>query len=165
MIIKKPVDSYIIFFGSTKSPVPVHLEPTGDTLLISYFTEGCRSFIETTPISESYSQLIKNIPEAFVNGFIRPFPTDPGSNLKFLSMLEIWALIGFLIWVSIKHRKLEPEDRTIVFGLVVFALFLLLLIGWTTPVIGAIARYRFPAQLALVLAGLILFNPTKKTIT
>ena len=165
VIIKKPVDSYIIFFGSTKSPVPVHLEPTGDTLLISYFTEGCRSFIETTPISESYSQLIKNIPEAFVNGFIRPFPTDPGSNLKFLSMLEIWALIGFLIWVSIKHRKLEPEDRTIVFGLVVFALFLLLLIGWTTPVIGAIARYRFPAQLALVLAGLILFNPTKNTIT
>jgi hypothetical protein len=45
--------------------------------------------------------------------------------------------------------------------LLVFSLILTLLIGWTTPVIGAIIRYKVPVQLAMMLVTLILFNPKK----
>jgi hypothetical protein len=158
----KPVDAFIIEFGSTKQPIPVHLEPNTDTLLVSYYTAGCYSFIETTPIDNSFGQLMKNIPEALVNSVLRPFPTDPGSNLKYLSMVEIWVLILFLFFALFKHRKLQNDEKSVVFGLIIFSLVLFLLIGWTTPVIGAIARYRFPAQLALVIIGLILIKPHKK---
>lgn len=157
----KPVDSYIIEFGTTKKPVSIHLEPSNDTLIVTYFANGCLSFIETTPINDSFLQLMKNIPEALVNSFLRPFPSDPGSNLKFFSMLEVWLIITFLIFALIKHRKLENREKSVVFGLFIFALLLLLLIGWTTPVIGAITRYRFPAQLALIILGLIIIKPPK----
>jgi len=40
----------------------------------------------------------------------------------------------------------------------VFAVVLLLLIGWITPVLGAIVRYRIPAYFALLIAGLLLYK-------
>jgi hypothetical protein len=157
----KPVDAFIIEFGTTTEPLPIHLEPSTDTLIVTYFTQGCMSYIETTPINNSFTQLLKNIPEAFINSIIRPFPNDPGSNLKYLSFLEVWFLFGFLIFAIIRHRKLNNEERSLIIGLLIFAMLLFLIIGWTTPVIGAITRYRFPAQLALVIIGLILIKPPK----
>jgi hypothetical protein len=157
----KPVDAFIIEFGTKTKPQPIHLEPNSDKLIVTYFTQGCLSYIETTPINNSFSQLIKNTPEALTNSMIRPFPNDPGSNLKYLSFIEVWLLFGFLIIAIFKRRKLDKEARSLVIGLFIFALLLFLLIGWTTPVLGAIARYRFPAQLALVIIGLILIKPPK----
>lgn len=157
--ILEPVDSYIIHFGSTKSPIPIKLYPNGKKLRITYFTPGCKSFIETTPIDESFVQLMKNIPEALTNSYLRPYFFDPGSRLKYLSMIEIWMLTGFLFYAFFKRRELNTNEKAIIVGMLVFALILLLLIGWTTPVIGAIARYRFPAQLALVVVGLICIKP------
>jgi hypothetical protein len=54
---------------------------------------------------------------------------------------------------------LNQKEKGIIFILIIFALQLFLLIGWTTPVLGAITRYRFPAQLALILVGLIILKP------
>jgi hypothetical protein len=102
---------------------------------------------------------MKNIPEALANSYLRPYLFDPGSRLKYLSMLEVWFLSVFLVFSLFQRRKLNAVEKAIIFGMVVFALTLFLLIGWTTPVIGAIARYRFPAQLALVVVGLISFKP------
>lgn len=157
----RPVDAFIIEFGTTTEPQPIHLEPSKDTLTVTYFTQGCLSYIETTPINNSLTQLLKNIPEALINSIIRPFPIDPGSNLKYLSFLEVWLLIGFLIYAIFKHRRLNRETKSLVLGLIIFSLLLFLIVGWTTPVIGAIARYRFPAQLALVIIGLIMIKPPK----
>lgn len=157
----KPVDAFIIEFGTTTKPKPIHLEPSKDTLIVTYFTEGCLSYIETTPIDDSFVQLLKNIPEALVNSIIRPFPFDPGSNLKYLSFLEVWLLIAFIVFAIIRRRRINRETKSFILGLIVFAFLLFLIIGWTTPVIGAIARYRFPAQLALVVIGLILIKPPK----
>ncbi len=122
---------------------------------------GCASFIETTLIKNSSIQLIKNIPEALVNSIIRPFPNDPGSKLKFLSFIEVWIVILFFAITVYLRKKLNPEEKNVVFTLLIFALILSLLIGWTTPVLGAITRYRFPAQFAIILAGLILLKPLK----
>jgi hypothetical protein len=81
--------------------------------------------------------------------------------LKFFSFLEVWLIFGFLAIAWIKRRKLSDSERGIIFMLAIFAFVLFLLIGWTTPVLGAIARYRFPAQLAMVLIGMILLKPIK----
>jgi hypothetical protein len=161
VLVKHPVDAYSIKFGSTRKPLPVHLDPSSDTLETIYSAPGCNSFIETTPINSSVSQLMKNIPEALTNAAIRPFPWDPGSSLKYLSLIEVWLIFSFLILALLYRRKLNKKRKTIVIGLFIFALCLFLLIGWTTPVIGAIARYRFPAQLALILIGLIIIDPNK----
>lgn len=159
VVLKSPSDAFIVEFGSTKKPIPVHLEPTKEAWKIYYFKDGCASFIETTPIDNSSIQLIKNIPEALANSILRPYPFDPGSNLKYLSIIEVWVMILFIGFAIYNRRKLSLEEKGIIFTLAIFAILLSLLIGWTTPVLGAIARYRFPAQLAIILIGLILLKP------
>lgn len=161
VVLLKETDAYIIKFGSIDKPIPVHLNPQGKVWTSVYNAPGCASFIETTMIMDSPQQLIKNIPEALINSLIRPFPTDPGSKLKFLAMIETWFILAFLIVSFFYRRSLSKKQRTMIFSLGIFALFLFLLIGWTTPVLGAIARYRFPAQLALILIGLIIVKPIK----
>ncbi len=155
------ITAYKVHFGSTQKPVVVHLKPNKKAWKMYYFQQGCMSYIETTPINNSSIQLIKNIPEAFTNSAIRPWPTDPGSKLKIISFLESILLFGFLIYAIWNRRKLNENEKLIVFGLITFACLLFLLIGWTTPVLGAIARYRFPAQLALFIVGFILLQSSK----
>jgi hypothetical protein len=139
-------------------PVPHYLKAKGQSWRINYYVGGAMSYIETTPINDSKAQLIKNIPEALVNGFARPFPNDPGSGLKYPAMLEVWILFLFLVYSFFNRRKLDDRTLGIVLSLLLFALFMLILIGWITPVIGAIFRYRFPAQLALIIVGVIILK-------
>ncbi len=161
VILINETDAYIFKFGSTERPLPVHLKPTGKKWKRVYFTIGCASYIETTPIKNSAIQLIKNTPESLINSVLRPFPNDPGSKLKFLSFVEVWVILLFFGLTIYFRKKLNFEEKNIVFTLLTFALILSLLIGWTTPVLGAIIRYRFPAQFALIIAGLILLKPLK----
>ncbi len=157
--LKKEVDGYRYRFGSAQKPVPVHLKPNGEKWTVVYQALGCASYIELTPIDNSFSQLIKNIPEAITNAGFRPFPNDPGSKLKFLSLLEVWALFAFILYAFANRRPVSMKEKEIILGLMLFAIGLTLLIGWTTPVLGAITRYRFPAQMAIVLIGLIILQP------
>jgi hypothetical protein len=155
----KETDAFILRFGSTQQPIPVHLTPKGETWKRVYQAPGCESFIQITPINNSGMQLIKNIPEALVNGLFRPFPTDPGSKLKYLAIIEIFGMLCLTFYAVLNRRKLNIFENRIVTYLIVFSIGLLLLIGWTTPVNGAIVRYRFPVQLATVIAILILLKP------
>jgi hypothetical protein len=66
--------------------------------------------------------------------------------------------IAFAFW---KRRKLQLPEKRILIYLSIFSVMTLLLIGWTTPVIGAIVRYRFPVQLATVIGLLIILKPLK----
>lgn len=158
VVLIKPSDAYVMRFGSTQKPKKIHLFPTGDHWRIHYYTIGCLSFIETTPINNSAIQLVKNIPEALLNSAIRPYPSDHGSNLKWLSIFETWALFIFMCFAIYKRRKLSNLEKSVAFSLFTFALLLFLLIGFTTPVLGATVRYRFPAQLAIIIIGLILID-------
>ena len=159
--LKEPVDAYIIYFGSIKSPIPLRLEPTDEVWKLAYKSVGCLSYIEPTLIENSTEQLIRNIPESLSNSVFRPYPGDPGSWLKIPAMIEVWLIfIAFLICLYYR-RKLNSFERGLIGSMLLFAICLFLLIGWTTPVIGAIARYRFPAQLALVFVGLIIVDSKK----
>jgi hypothetical protein len=156
-----PSHAYIVRIGSIGKPKRVFLKPNGEKWHISYYTEGCQSFVEVTLISDSWIQLIKNIPQALENSVLRPYPTDNGSWLKYISFSETIFIFLFLITCFLYRKQLGQTEIDILLIFVSFALTLFLLIGWTTPVLGAIARYRFPAQLALVLCGLIMLNDKK----
>jgi hypothetical protein len=159
--LKKPTRAFIVHFGSTKQPKPVSLQPSGEEWVISYFKPGCSSFIPITPLNDSWSQLLKNIPEALLNSIIRPYPTDSGSNLKIFSFLENILLISIVLISFAKGRELDVRQKNGIVFLLLFSITLFLLIGWITPVLGAIVRYRFPAQLCLLLCCLILTDPKK----
>lgn len=158
-----PTKSVKIFRRNRYPSTPCFLRPNNQKWKIHYQVPGAISYIKTTPINKSASQLIKNIPEALINSYSRPFPQDPGSSLRFPAMFEVWILSFFIIFSFINKRKLDKQTLGIIISLFIFTICLLLIIGWTTPVIGAIFRYRFPAQMALSIVALILLNPEKLT--
>ena len=162
--IKKPTYCLIVSRNHNYKAVKVNISPDGKKRSLRYNVGGANSYIKTTLINKSFIQLIKNIPEALINSYFRPFPFDPGSGLKYAAMIEVWILSFFLIFSFFRCRKLESNSIALVISLLIFSTFLLLIIGWTTPVIGAIFRYRFPALLALILVCLIIYKPKEKNI-
>ncbi len=142
--------------GSVAPSENVYLVPTGKLWINYYSTELCSSFIPITQINNSSSQLIKNIPEAFINAAFRPFFGDPGGNLKYFNILETFSLFGWFFFTLFYFRKRRTfEDNQLIWFIVVFSVLLFLLIGFTTPVLGAIARYRIPAYLMIFIASLM----------
>ncbi|MBI1837137.1 MAG: hypothetical protein HYR91_07710 [Flavobacteriia bacterium] len=159
--ITQPLSATYLSFSHKFPSHKVNLKPQGEKWLIYYFFPGANSYFTTTPINFSFFQLIKNIPEALTNAYFRPFIFDKGSQLKYPAIFEVWILTIFILYSIINSRKLNDTEKGIITSLLIFSLFLLLLIGWTTPVSGAIFRYRFPAQLALLIIGLIIIKPKK----
>lgn len=159
----KPTPCLIVSRKHAYAPKHHIYLPDSRNRIIVYNVNGALSYIKTTLINNSFSQLTRNIPEALLNSYFRPFPNDPGSTLKYPAMIETWLITFFLIYAIYKRRKLSQQEIGIIVSLIIFSLFLLIIIGWTTPIIGAIYRYRLPAQLAILIIATILLQKTQKT--
>jgi hypothetical protein len=134
----------------------VNLKAGDGPFNVIYIGYKANSFIEVTPINKSLTQLILNVPEALVNSLIRPYPWDPGGFLKHVNFAEAIVLLVFFFFTRWKYGyKLSVDQRATSWLLLSFAVSLLVLIGWTTPVLGAIVRYRFPAYLAILMIAFI----------
>lgn len=151
-----------VTFGMSYPFRDIHLKSGEGPWNVVFMGEACGSYIELTPIGNNSGQLLKNIPEAISNAAFRPTFWDPGGKLKILSFLEtigLFVLLAFGLWYNRKYRS--AEEKNILVFLITFSLILLVLIGWTTPVLGAIVRYRMPAYLALFLIAFIGSRPFK----
>ncbi len=129
---------------------------------VFFACEPSQSYIHVTQIKDSPIQLLKNIPEALVNVLFRPFITDSGSWLIFPAILETVTIWIFLLLGLRFLKYCSKEQKGVLLGIITFVILLSLLIGWVTPVLGAINRYRIPVILGLVMMGYILWS-NKKT--
>lgn len=159
---KKDLIAKKVTFGMSYPFRDIHLKPGEGPWRVVFIGEACGSYIELTPIGNDFGQLLKNIPEAVSNAAFRPTFWDPGGKLKIVSFLEtvgLFVLLAFGLWYNRKYRS--AEEKNILVFLVTFSVILLVLIGWTTPVLGAVVRYRMPAYLALFLIAFIGSRPFK----
>lgn len=157
--IKKTTTAFKFRYGFKDTIVRYRLEPDSTKWRIKNYVPGSDSYIKTTLIFSSFRQLIFNIPEALNNALVRPYLTDPGKNLKFFACFETYALFAFLLFALIGRRKLREGELNFIISCLIFVVCLALIIGWTTPVLGAIVRYRMPAYYVLLLIAFILYNP------
>lgn len=158
----KPCTAWIAKYGSLDEPTPIHLEPTGEKWIVHFKNEPATSFIEI-PDVRTKTDLLYAAPQAIVNAVLRPFPTDPGSNFKYLTFLVSLTLFGTLILALFRRPQLSAKQKGLIYSIVLFSLLLSLAIGWVTPVLGAIVRYRMPIELGLVVVACILFIPKKES--
>ncbi len=120
------------------------------------------SIVEVPSINNSTKQLIKNIPLALINTSIRPFPTDPGSVLKYLLIIENILFLLLAIYLLKNHDKsTNNEKKSWITFLILTGFFMLLLIGLTTPILGAIARYKTVSFLLFIISFSMLLPPLK----
>jgi hypothetical protein len=160
----KPVTAKLVTTGMKLPFDDIRLKPEDGPWVVYFKGLSCGSYFEITPINGSFTNLLKNMPEALTNAAFRPFPTDNGSWLKWLNFLETLGLFSAILitWFS-KRIKQTKEHKQMIIVLLMFSISLLLLVGWVTPVMGALVRYRMPAYLALVLIACLGKRSIQKT--
>jgi len=142
----------------------VVLEPSEKHWYVVVHSEASGSRIDVTPIQNNGKQLLKNIPEALINVCFRPFPNDPPkSPVKWYFILENLLLWILFFWAIFKRKS--AGNGSIIMLLLVSSLVIASLIGWTTPVLGAIVRYKMPIVLSLIAVSWLLLFPLKNSIT
>ena len=107
------------------------------------------------------SSFLKAAPEALMNSIARPFIWSKGNALSRMAALENSAIIVFILLCISKSKRMGAAERNLFIMLISYVLMLYLLIGWVTPVAGAIARYRVPGIPMLLAAFLLLVDENK----
>jgi hypothetical protein len=161
--LKEPTGAYYMKANENYNRSQIQLNEVGKSWEIGVSLEKVGSGVSATPINGSWSQLIKNIPNALINTIIRPFPWDNGSWLKHLAFLENMFLLFALIMTA-KKLKTTKVNINLLLTFSLFAISIFLVAGWTTPVLGAVVRYKVPATLICVMLVLIYWKDSPKGI-
>ncbi|MEO8068704.1 MAG: hypothetical protein ABI599_13500 [Flavobacteriales bacterium] len=96
-------------------------------------------------------------PVAFFNAVLGPTVLLKGGFMAIVPALENAALIVALV-IAILHRQRNGIAWPMLWFCISYCLLLLLIIGWTTPVMGALVRYRVPVLPFLALIALLVVD-------
>lgn len=119
------------------------------------------SLIPVQALDHSFWSILKSIPTALLNTFTRPWISDIRGILFIPSILEN-ILVFLLAFFAIRNKvKLDATKKNFVLFCFTFTIVLFLIIGLTTPIIGAIVRYKIPALPFLVFGLLLCVNNTQ----
>ena len=122
---------------------------------------AANSLIRINKLEPNLSSFLKNSPQALMNTFFRPFIWEVNSPFVLLSGLEtLLMLVIIIICILFREPSKDIKWEYIIFCLS-FVVIQFLIIGETTPVLGAIARYKTIALPFLLIAFLFIYNKEK----
>lgn len=104
---------------------------------------GAGSAISTPSIQTPTEALIA-IPEVLINVLFRPFITEIHSIFYLLAAVENLLLLILIVTMLFFFKKPNANQLNFLFFGLFFTLILGTLIGWTTPILGAVVRYKVP---------------------
>lgn len=106
------------------------------------------SYFEIPVLQASFLSVLQAIPQGILNCFVRPLPNSSLSIMALPALLEnllILVGIGFAFPQIIKKKTWVKNNINSLLFLIVFTLLLFSIIGITTPVAGALVRYKVAA--------------------
>ena len=119
-------------------------------------SSNATSAININPLFPDFRSFMNNAPQAINHSLMRPYLTEKLSLSFLLSAGEIFCYeLLFLLFIFFPHKQSKNEPF-IWFG-IFFSLSMMMIIGYTIPIIGAIVRYRsiyFPFILIPLLCGI-----------
>lgn len=129
--------------------------------------ENAGSLIYLPRSEKSFLGILSVLPIAFWNVMFRPLPFESTNPMFLMASFENLFVI-FIIIISVIFRKksFSIQEKELLYFLSVFCLITILLIGVTTPVLGAIVRYKAPILPIILIICLILldFEKIKKYV-
>lgn len=117
------------------------------------------SLVEVTPLEPNIGSFIRQAPHALYMTFLSPLTAWKHGALGLMSALENALLVVLAVLVFRWRRPWAEVDKALLLFCLGYCLLLALVIGWTTPVIGAMVRYRVPLLPFLLLAGMCIADP------
>jgi hypothetical protein len=122
------------------------------------------SLVELPVLDGTWRSLLHAAPHALYMTFLSPITMIGHGALGTLAGLEGIAVLALAVGILVRHRK-GRIDLPVALWSASFLVQLGLLIGWTTPVIGALVRYRLPMLPFLLLCALALRAPSPSSTT
>lgn len=165
--------SLLIFFTIALSVK--HISPSLDFInilakkqeIFIRMTEFTRagSFFEIQKLDPNVISVVKAVPKGVINCFVRPLPWNISSKIQILALVEnIFILLFFLfsIYHAYYHKTLKKiRSYKLLFACLFFTIILFAIIGISTPVAGALVRYKVPALPFLIMLLLLLIDVKK----
>ena len=97
-------------------------------------------------------------PEAIFNVFTKPWPNELNSILYIPSFIENAVILLLLVTTFVYRKALKVKEWDFVIFCLSFCIILYAVIGLTTPITGAIVRYKIPAIPFLMMAVFMLID-------
>lgn len=119
------------------------------------------SFIRVSRLDGTAMSVLKNIPESLFNVLFRPLFFDKGGPFIVLASLENLFFLICILLAFLFSRKLNREEKNFALFCSFFCLILFLIIGWVTPILGAMVRYKVPGLPFLYVFVFLFFDSDK----
>lgn len=130
------------------------------TYWIYYDQPAAGSYITIPFINGTIASVLTHSPLAFVTTIFRPHVLEMKNPFMVISAIENLLILVFIIICIAFHLKKIPNKHLIYFCICIVVL-LFTLIGLTTPILGAVVRYKIPALPFLLIAFLLVLDKQK----
>jgi hypothetical protein len=133
----------IIFFnlGAIHSSLNLPQYVSSRQLAFVEIAKGGQSAININPLYSNFRSFLNNTPQALNHSLMRPYLTEKFYFLYIPPAVEIFIceiLFFFFLLFRIRKKDIPP----FIYFCIFFSFSMLLMIGYTIPIIGAIIRYR-----------------------
>ncbi|MBS1647957.1 MAG: hypothetical protein JST67_11510 [Bacteroidetes bacterium] len=118
-----------------------------------------QSTVSIGRIKPTFFSLLQNAPQALYNSLCKPSLASAKTFLEKISAMEN-ALVLLFLMLCVCCKK-ETYNKNVMALCFFMAFIILLLIGYTTPVAGAINRYKIPILPFLLMCGLTVLDENK----
>jgi len=120
---------------------------------------GSGSFVMPTALlTPDIGSFISQMPYALYITFLGPLVHLGSGIFGIIAATENLFVLAFLVLCVAHHRPWKDVDGTLLTVILFYVIVLALVIGWTTPVMGAVVRYRTPLLPFLMIAGLLVLD-------
>jgi hypothetical protein len=133
---------FLIFFFTAKYIYPPLDLPNEVVIKQTEFLGlGGNSAVEVSRVEPNFTSFLINSPQAFSLSILRPYPSDVHHLLSLAAATEIGILL-LLFFLSLFFGKRQAELNPTLLFFLFFSLSVLMMIGYSVNVLGAIVRYR-----------------------
>jgi hypothetical protein len=115
-----------------------------DFIMDSVYYAQARSYISIGMLKETFLAFLIETPVALVRGFSLPLIWKVSGIIEILPALENVFLYMLVLMVIVFYKRPNQQQKNIIFFSFFFSFGLIWLVGITTPIIGAIVRYKVP---------------------
>ncbi len=124
--------------------------------------QNAGSYFELTKVDQNLMSILKAVPEGIINCFVRPLPWNINSPIQLAPLIENCTIIIFLLLAIYHTFFLSSLKKISSINFLLFCVFsvglLFSIIGITTPISGALVRYKVPAYPFLFMLILMMLD-------
>ncbi len=156
--LKSNTEYYTWYKGRIIDTITITANDTLTCKMLAQFNQTV-SKIEIHKLQPTLLSFLKNTPQAIFNGLFRPTFADEDKTFMKLCAIENYFLLFTIFLSIIFFKKPKNGEWSFIILCISFTLLLAVLIGFTTPVLGALVRYKVPLLPFIFGCFFILINP------